>query len=74
VASATLSLPAGSSPSAQVKAVLLAFDARGQVVGLRIWEPPQGQSGPSFDLQITVYSTGQPIARAELLAEARLAP
>lgn len=73
-ATAILTLPAGSPSTAQVKAVLLAFDAQGQVVGLRTWEPPQGQSGPSFDLQITVYSTGQSITRAELLTEARVAP
>jgi LysM repeat protein len=62
----------GSSPASVVWLAAVAYDADGQVVGVRKWEaaeilPPAG----SLPFTITVYSLGPAIARLDAVVEAR---
>lgn len=74
VVRAELSLeePGDSAQRAWVAAV--AYDAEGNVAGLRRWENTTAgpiAGGQSVMVELAVYSLGAPIARVELLAEAR---
>jgi hypothetical protein len=65
-------LPAGTRPASVVWVAGVAYDAGGQVVGVRKWEaaeslPPAGRLPFTF----TVYSLGPAIARVEAVVEAR---
>jgi hypothetical protein len=65
-------LPAGSRPASVVWVAAVAYDAAGQVVGVRKWEaseslPPSGSLG----FTVTVYSLGPAIVRVEAVVEAR---
>jgi hypothetical protein len=65
-------LLAGARPANVVWVALIAYDATGDVVGMRKWEaaeplPPAGR----LPFTITVYSLGPAIAKVDAVAEAR---
>ena len=67
-----LRLPRASQPSSQVRALAVAYAADGNVVGVRVWDSPQGlEAGDQVAFDITVYSLGEKIERTELFTEAR---
>ena len=49
----------------------MAYDDAGQAVGLHRWEAAEEDLGDTVDFDFMVYSAGRPIARVEILAEAR---
>jgi len=60
------------TPAGQVWAALTAYDAAGNVIGVRRWESPVGiQPGVAGLLDGRVYSAGGEIVRVEVLLEAR---
>jgi len=65
-------LPAGTRPASVVWVAAIAYDAAGQVVGVRKWEASESlQPGGSLPFTVTVYSLGPAITRAEAVVEAR---
>jgi hypothetical protein len=52
--------------------IAMGYDDAGQVVGMRRWEAAEEDLGDSTDFEFVVYSTGRPIARVEILTEARV--
>lgn len=67
-----LRLPSASQPASQVRALAVAYAADGNVVGVRVWDSPQGlEAGDQVVFDITVYSLGEKIERTELFTEAR---
>lgn len=73
--SATFSAQAtvgGDIPAATVWVVVTAYDAQGQIVGMRRWENEQPlPSGERLPVSVQVYSVGPVIALVEALVEAR---
>jgi hypothetical protein len=70
--SGTVSLPTGSPPASLVWVAVVAYDAGGNVVGLRRWESLAGISPQTpLTFTTTVYSLGPAIARIEAFVEAR---
>ncbi len=62
----------GDKPASQVWVVAIAYDAAGEVVGLRRWESSQAlPAGGSAPFSLRVYTAGDPIARLDLLAQAK---
>jgi LysM repeat protein len=69
-----VTLGKGSDTAHQVWVLLIAYDASGQVVGLRRWEMAADQAlkaGKQAPFAETVYSTGGKIAKATAMVEAR---
>ncbi len=71
-ASGVLRLSDSGMDARQAWVAAVAYDAGGNIVGARRWEadaplPPGGQAA----FTVSVYSTGAPIARVALLAQAR---
>lgn len=68
-----VALPAGASPARVIWLAGVAYDAQGRPVGARRWEwagmPPA--DGAPLPFSFSLYSAGPPIARVEVLAEAR---
>jgi LysM repeat protein len=67
-----LGLPKKSEPASQIWLVAVAYDAQGNVVGVR--RQDQGlplAAGSSRDFAIEVYSLAQPISRVDIQVEAR---
>ena len=65
-------LPAESAAANLVWVVGVAYDEAGNVVGLRRWEATSSlQPGGGLPFEFIVSSLGSPIARVELLVEAR---
>jgi hypothetical protein len=51
---------------------VIAYDARGQIVGMRRWENEQpSPAGERLPITVQIYSVGPTIARVEALVEAR---
>jgi len=72
VVNGTLVLDADEGQASQVWVAVVAYDAAGQVVGQRRWESQAPlKQGEKMDFSQEVYSSGDPIARAEMLVEAR---
>jgi LysM repeat protein len=72
--SGKVTLDKDSPRAQQVWVLLAAYDAAGQVIGLRRWEMPSDQAlkpGKQMTFTETVYSTGGKIARVTALVEAR---
>ena len=70
----TISLDKSSARAQTVWVLLIAYDASGQVIGLRRWEMDANQvlkPGKQMAFAQTVYSTGGTIARVEVMVEAR---
>jgi len=67
-----VSLPAESGPASRAAVLAVAYSAEDEVVGVRKLEFTQGlAAGASRSFEVLVYSLGPPIARVEILAEAR---
>lgn len=64
-------LGAEARPANLVRLAGVAYDAQGRVVGVRRWEGGALMPGSSLSFSFAVYSAGPPIARVEVLAEAR---
>jgi LysM repeat protein len=65
-------LPAGTRPASVVWVAAVAYDAAGQVVGVRKWEAAESlQPAGRLPFAFTVYSLGPAIARVEAVVEAR---
>jgi hypothetical protein len=65
-------LPAGKRPASVVWVAVVAYDASGQVVGVRKWEAADPlQPAGRLPFTVTVYSLGPAIARVEAVVEAR---
>jgi len=72
VVKGTLALDVEEGQASLVWVAVVAYDAAGQVVGLRRWENQAPlKKGGKMDFSQEVYSSGDPIARAEALVEAR---
>ena len=72
--SGVVTLDKGSPAAHQVWVLLIAYDASGQVIGLRRWEMGADQAlkaGKQASFAETVYSTGGKIAKVSVLVEAR---
>ena len=72
--SGVMTLDKGSSTAHQVWVLLIAYDASGQVTGLRRWEMGADQAlkaGKQAPFAEMVYSTGGKIAKVTVLVEAR---
>jgi hypothetical protein len=72
--SGVVTLDKGSAAAHQVWVLLVAYDASGQVVGLRRWEMGADQAlkaGKQAPFAETVYSTGAKIAKVTAMVEAR---
>ena len=68
-------LPPSSPGAALVWLAAVAYNAAGEIVGVRKWEAETPLSpGASLPFEITVYSLGPPIDRVEVLVEAREPP
>jgi len=76
----TVVLPADSQTAGKVWVAVLAYDAAGQVVGVRKWEAEsqepcqesaQGSEVECLTFEINVFSLGPAIERVEALVEAR---
>lgn len=64
--------PGITQPAQQVWVLGVAYDAVGQVVGVRRWESTAALApGERLPFRLWVYSAGPPIARAEIQVEAR---
>lgn len=64
--------PGITQPAQQVWVLGVAYDATGQVVGVRRWESTVPLApGERLSFRLLVYSAGPPIARAEAWVEAR---
>lgn len=64
----------GESGARRVWVAAIAYDAQGNIIGLRRREKPKDQlldAGQSLPVQLTVYSAAGPIQRVALAAEAR---
>ncbi len=67
-----LGLDVDKGQASQVWVAVVAYDAAGRVVGQRRWESQAPlKQGEKMDFSQEVYSSGDPIARAEALVEAR---
>jgi hypothetical protein len=67
-----VSLPAGTRPASVVWVAVVAYDASGQVVGMRKWESAESlQPAGRLPFKLTVYSLGPVIVRIETVVEAR---
>lgn len=69
-----VALTAEGQQANRVWVAAVAYDAQGQVVGLRRWENTGTvplRSGETLPVKMMVYSTGSAIQRVELLSEAR---
>ncbi len=65
-------LPAGARPASVVWVAVIAYDAGGQVVGVRKWEAAKAlQPAGSLPFTATVYSLGPAIAKVDAVVEAR---
>jgi len=65
-------LPAGAPPASAVWVAVVAYDASGQVAGVRKWEAAEPlQPAGRLPFTVTVYSLGPDIARVEAIVEAR---
>jgi hypothetical protein len=65
-------LPTGARPANVVWVALVAYDATGQVAGVRKWEAADPlQPAGRLPFTVTVYSLGPAIARVEAVVEAR---
>ncbi len=65
-------LPPGSKPANEVWVVAVAYDAAGNVVGLRRWESSAGiQPGGSIPFAFMVSSVAGSIERVDFAVEAR---
>lgn len=70
--SGSLSLAKKSMPASRIWLVGMAYDAGGNVIGVRKWEAANNlEPGKSMPFEITVFSMGPPIDRIEILSEAR---
>jgi LysM repeat protein len=70
----TVSLDKSSARAQQVWVLLTAYDASGQVIGLRRWEMDAKQvlkPGKTLAFAQTVYSTGGTIEKVDVMVEAR---
>jgi LysM repeat protein len=69
--------PQPTPPADQIKAnviwaLVVAYDAQGQVVGARRWEAEKGMKPSAvMDFTASVYSLGQPIDHVQVILEAR---
>jgi LysM repeat protein len=70
----TISFPAlETEPAlAYLWVVAMGYDDAGQVTGLRRWVAPAEGLGGAMNFEFVVYSSGRPIDRVEILAEARV--
>ena len=67
-----LSLAKNSQPANQIWLAAIAYDAHGELVGIRKWEAANNlEPGKSMPFEIDVFSIGPPIERVEILTEAR---
>jgi hypothetical protein len=65
-----LSLAKKSLPASRIWLVGMAYDAEGEVIGLRKWEAANNlEPGKSMPFEMTVFSIGPAIERVEVLAE-----
>ena len=72
--SGTVTLDKSSARAQHVWVLMIAYDASGQVIGLRRWEMGSAQvlkPGKQMAYAETVYSTGGKIAKVTTMAEAR---
>jgi LysM repeat protein len=72
--SGVVTLDKGSATAHQVWVLLIAYDASGQVIGVRRWEMGESQvlkAGKQAPFAETVYSTGGKIAKVTEMVEAR---
>lgn len=61
------------APQAEVWVAVLAFDARGQPVGLRRWEAPQPYpAGSQVPFELEVFSLGAAVDHVQVFTEARI--
>ena len=70
----TVSLDKSSARAQTVWVLLIAYDASGQVIGLRRWEMDVNQvlkPGKTLAFTETVYSTGGTIVKVDVMVEAR---
>ena len=69
--SGNLSLEGEGAPASQVRAAAVAFDAAGNIVGLRRFDSSAGLApGGSLPFEMIVYTAGPKIASVTVLAEA----
>jgi LysM repeat protein len=67
-----LSLAKKNMPASRIWLVGMAYDAEGEVIGLRKWEAANNlEPGKSMPFELTVFSIGPAIKKVEVLAEAR---
>ena len=72
VVKGTLVIDVDEGQASQVWVAVVAYDAAGQVVGQRRWESQAPlKKGEKMDFSQEVYSSGNAIARAEALVEAK---
>jgi len=65
-------LPGGTRPASVVWVAVVAYDAAGQVAGVRKWEAAEPlQPAGQLPFMVTVYSLGPAISRLDVVAEAR---
>lgn len=68
----SLTLADPTATAGQVWLLAVGYDAAGRVVGVRRWENTSPlTAGSALDAELTLYSAGDPIARVDVLAEAR---
>jgi len=64
-------LAPGSGPAAEIWVLAVAYDAGGEVIGVRKWESPGPlETGAALPFELEVYSLGPPISRVETYVEA----
>jgi len=67
-----LSLAKKSQPANRIWLVGMAYDAEGEVVGLRKWEAANNlEPGKSMPFEMTIFSIGPAIEKVDVLVEAR---
>lgn len=70
--SVSLALASPEAEAGQVWLLAVAYDAADRIVGVRRWESSAAlPAGGSLEATLTVYTAGDPIARVQVLAEAR---
>ncbi len=69
--SGRLSLTAEQGAAAWVTVAAVAYDDQDRITGIRVWESSSGLAGgESLDYEFTLYTTGAPIERVDVLFEA----